>query len=182
MCIVDTGINGTIPEFGSRASFGANLVNDRNYDENGHGTFVASIIAGTRFGVAKKANVIGVKVLDASGAGSLSKVISGINWCVENARQRGAVSKTVMNLSLGGSYSRAVNEATENAVRAGLFVAAAVGGSNVSADTYNSRDITFIFPNYTNLQTDPYPYKFRRTRETTLRHPRKASAPSLQAL
>lgn len=77
--------------------------------------------------------MIGVKVLDASGAGATSKVISGINWCVENARQRGALGKTVLNISLGGAYSRAVNEATENAVRAGLFVSVAVGGSNVSA-------------------------------------------------
>lgn len=52
----------------------------QNTDENGHGTHVAGTIGGMTFGVAKAANLIGVKVLDASGAGSNSQVLAGIDW------------------------------------------------------------------------------------------------------
>jgi subtilisin family serine protease len=56
------------------------LTSRKNTDENGHGTHVAGTIGGTTFGVAKAATIVGVKVLDASGSGSNSLVLAGINW------------------------------------------------------------------------------------------------------
>ncbi|EEP82668.1 predicted protein [Uncinocarpus reesii 1704] len=133
VCLVDTGVNVRIPELGGRAIWGVNLIDREDTDGNGHGTFLASLIAGTRHGVAKKAEIIAVKVLNASGSGSTSTIIAGIYWCIQNANDRGALNSTLINLSLGGSYSRGLNQAAEAAVRAGLFVSAAVGGSNIDS-------------------------------------------------
>lgn len=49
-------------------------------DENGHGTHCAGTIGGITFGVAKSANLIGVKVLDSKGVGMSSRTIAGLNW------------------------------------------------------------------------------------------------------
>lgn len=66
-------------EFEGRAIFGANFAGDgQDIDGNGHGTHVAGTIGSAAYGVAKKTNLIGVKVLDASSSGALSNVISGI--------------------------------------------------------------------------------------------------------
>ncbi|EFW20362.1 hypothetical protein D8B26_003245 [Coccidioides posadasii str. Silveira] len=133
VCLVDTGVDVDNPDLGGRATWGANFVDNDDSDGNGHGTFLASLIAGQKHGVAKKAKIIAVKVLDANGSGSYSNVISGIDWCVKYAKEHGISERMVVNLSLGGGYSQAVNQAAENAVLAGMFVSAAVGGSNRDA-------------------------------------------------
>lgn len=78
--IVDTGIMTNHTEFEGRATMAFNAVNDVDTDENGHGSHVAGTIGGRTFGVAKKTTLIGVKVLDADGAGSNSGVIAGMNF------------------------------------------------------------------------------------------------------
>jgi cerevisin len=72
----------------------------QNTDENGHGTHCSGTIAGSTYGVAKKANLVAVKVLDKNGSGSNSGVFSGIQWVGNNAK-----TKSVLSMSLGGSYS-----------------------------------------------------------------------------
>jgi subtilisin family serine protease len=69
--VIDTGIRISHKDFGSRASHGWDFVdNDRTAtDGNGHGTHVAGTIAGTRYGVAKQAKVVAVRVLDDNGSG-----------------------------------------------------------------------------------------------------------------
>lgn len=78
--IVDTGIMTNHSEFEGRAVMAFNSVNNVNTDENGHGSHVAGTIGGRTFGVAKKVNLVGVKVLDADGAGTNSGVIAGMNF------------------------------------------------------------------------------------------------------
>ena len=68
--ILDTGIDITNPDFGGRASFAANYVDNEDTDGNGHGTHVSGTVAGKTYGVAKKATLFAVKVLDSSGQGS----------------------------------------------------------------------------------------------------------------
>jgi subtilisin family serine protease len=46
-------------------------------DGNGHGTFVAGVAAGSTYGVAKSANIVGVRVLDDNGSGTTAGVIAG---------------------------------------------------------------------------------------------------------
>ncbi|KAI1977741.1 Secreted subtilisin-like serine protease sub9 [Ophidiomyces ophidiicola] len=130
---VDTGIDIQHPDFQGRAVWGSNQVNTVDADENGHGTHTAGTFAGTTFGVAKRASIVAVKVLDAKGGGSASSIISGINWCVDHARQNNLLGRAVMNLSLGGSGARSFNQAATNAVNAGIFLSVAAGNDNQDA-------------------------------------------------
>jgi len=118
--IVDTGINIDHVDFGSRARWGHTVPdNDEDVDNNGHGTHVAGTAVGTRFGVAKKANVVAVKVLNSEGRGSTSDVIKGVEYVVKShademgrARKDGRPFKgSVANLSLGGSKSISLDAA-----------------------------------------------------------------------
>ncbi|KAL2074651.1 hypothetical protein VTL71DRAFT_8430 [Oculimacula yallundae] len=131
--IVDTGIRTTHQEFGGRASFGANFVNTVNTDENGHGSHVAGTVGGATFGVAKQVELVAVKTLDAKGAGTNSGVISGLNFVATNATARNLAGKAVMNMSIGGSKSAALNSAVAALTKAGVTVVVAAGNENQDA-------------------------------------------------
>lgn len=123
-------------EFEGRATFGANFAGDgQNTDGNGHGTHVAGTIGSKTYGVAKKTSLIGVKVLDASGSGSSAGVIQGIQWAVNDAKSKGRIGKAVANLSLGGGFSQASNDAVAAGTREGLFFGVAAGNSAMNAKT-----------------------------------------------
>ncbi|OAL72634.1 serine proteinase [Trichophyton violaceum] len=130
---VDTGIDIHHSEFAGRIRWGTNTVDNDNTDGNGHGTHTAGTFAGTTYGVAKKANIVAVKVLSAGGSGSTSGVIKGIDWCVTDARSKNTLGKAALNLSLGGSFSQASNDAVTRAQEAGIFVAVAAGNDNRDA-------------------------------------------------
>ncbi|KAI1911198.1 Secreted subtilisin-like serine protease sub5 [Ophidiomyces ophidiicola] len=130
---VDTGVDISHPEFEGRAIWGSNHVDKDDTDGHGHGTHVGGTIGSKTYGVAKKAKIIAVKVLSASGSGSNSGVIAGIDWSVNHARQANMISKSVMNLSLGGGRSDATNMAVANAFKAGMHVAVAAGNDNRDA-------------------------------------------------
>jgi hypothetical protein len=89
---------------------------------------VAGTVAGTTFGVAKGATVVAVRVLDCEGSGFYSWVIGGIDWVTLNA-QRPAVA----NMSLGGGYSQALNDAVTGSINAGVVYALAAGNDNANA-------------------------------------------------
>ncbi|KAJ5783290.1 hypothetical protein N7457_005064 [Penicillium paradoxum] len=133
---VDTGIEIGHSDFGGRAVWGANMVDSDNTDGNGHGTHTASTAVGTKYGVAKKATVVAVKVLGADGSGTNSGVIAGMEWAVADAKSRGVTGKAVMNMSLGGSTSQAMNDAASNVVKSGIFLSVAAG--NEAQDAKNS--------------------------------------------
>jgi len=101
---------------------------------SGHGTHVASSAVGRYFGVAKKALAVAVQVLACDGTGSVSTVLSGMDWAVNDADGRAAPS--VLSMSLGGGYSYALNVATSSAHSSGVNVVAAAG--NDGADACNS--------------------------------------------
>ena len=65
--VIDSGINVNHREFGGRATLGENFVGGSHIDDAGHGTHVAGTIGGATYGVAKKSNLISVKVFGASG-------------------------------------------------------------------------------------------------------------------
>lgn len=133
---VDTGIDIEHPDFEGRAEWGTNTADNDNTDGNGHGTHTASTAAGSKFGVAKKASVVAVKVLGGDGSGTNSQVISGMDWAVKDAKSRGVTGKSVMNMSLGGAVSQAMNEAAANVVKSGVFLSVAAG--NEAQDASNS--------------------------------------------
>jgi subtilisin family serine protease len=144
--IVDTGINPNHVEFTSRIGNGISFINDRYgwTDCNGHGTHVAGIAGGTRFGVAKKSILHSVRVLNCYGSGTWSNIISGIDWIVSE-RQR--LNKPVIaSISIGGSKSLAINNAVNMASKQGVFVVVAAGNEVSDACNYSpssaSRAIT----------------------------------------
>jgi cerevisin len=149
--VVDTGINVAHTEFEGRASWGKTIpTNDVDEDGNGHGTHCAGTIASRKYGVAKKANVIAVKVLGSNGSGTMSDVVAGVAWAAQSAVKKlaearaeyAATGKTkhkgsVANMSLGGGKSPSLDLAVNRAVDAGLHFAVAAGNDNKDACKYS---------------------------------------------
>lgn len=145
--VVDTGINIHHVEFEGRAHWGKTIpLNDVDEDGNGHGSHCAGTIASRKYGVAKKANVIAVKVLGSNGSGTMSDVIGGVIWAAQDAKKKYAESihefKTkgstshkgsVANMSLGGGKSPTLDRAVNKAVESGLSFAVAAGNDNENA-------------------------------------------------
>jgi len=126
VAVVDTGIDYSHPDIAPNYVGGYNAINpDADpLDDHGHGTHVAGTIAGAGedkiVGVAPKASLFGVKVLDARGGGSYATIIAGIQWAVENKMD-------IVNMSLGGPSVPALEEAVKNAYAAGVTIVAAAG-------------------------------------------------------
>lgn len=126
--VIDTGVRISHNDFGGRARYGFTAFNSDN-DGNGHGTHCASTAAGTTWGVAKNANVIGVKVLSDFGSGSTAGVVDGVNWSNGQSSSRTKVG----NMSLGGGASSAM----DNAVNAGTDIVHVVASGNSNANACN---------------------------------------------
>ncbi|EEP78691.1 conserved hypothetical protein [Uncinocarpus reesii 1704] len=131
--VVDTGIDIHHPEFEGRAEYGINVVDEVEGDENGHGTHVSGTIAGKTFGVAKGVKLIAVKALGKNSRGPDSGIIAAMDWAVKHAKEKRTIGKAIMNLSLTGDTSTALNEAAERAVEAGFFLGVAAGNNNRDA-------------------------------------------------
>ncbi|KAI0522122.1 peptidase S8/S53 domain-containing protein [Xylaria bambusicola] len=132
--VIDTGINVDHPDFGGRASWGANFADDENIDGAGHGTFVAGIVGSNSYGVAKKTQLLAVKVFKNDGTTDGNSIIAAIDWVAQDAPSRGCPKGTVANLSLGGGRNQASNDAVAALVNAGTFVAVASGNDNADAE------------------------------------------------
>ncbi|KXS11076.1 subtilisin-like protein [Gonapodya prolifera JEL478] len=135
--IVDTGVFADHSEFGGRAKVGVNFVTTEDFwDGNGHGTHVAGTVAGATYGVAKRASIVAVKVLDKNGSGSWSDIIAGIAWVAQQARN--STRRSVANLSITGSYMQSVNDAIASCVRtSGVHFAAAAGNAGLDGCQYS---------------------------------------------
>ncbi|MFD3541412.1 S8 family peptidase [Streptomyces sp. NPDC058662] len=128
--VIDTGVRVTHKDFGGRAEHGFDAVdNDDSADDgNGHGTHVAGTIAGTAHGVAKKAKVVAVRVLDDNGSGSTEQVVAGIDWVTQHHS-----GPSVANMSLGGGADEALDEAVRRAIAAGVTFSVAAGNESSDA-------------------------------------------------
>ncbi len=130
--VVDTGVLGTHTEFTGRMVTGFTAIQDDRgtTDCNGHGTHVAGTAAGTTYGVAKKAKIVPVRVLDCLGNGTNDGVIAGINYV---ATQVATTPRAVANLSLGGPASALLDQAVTAAVAAGVVMVVAAGNETQDA-------------------------------------------------
>ncbi|KAI0448392.1 peptidase S8/S53 domain-containing protein [Xylaria acuta] len=141
--VIDTGINIDHPDFGGRASWAANYADDEDVDGAGHGTFVAGIVGSNSYGVAKKTQLLAVKVFRNDGTADGNSIIAAIDWVAQDAQSRDCPKGTVANLSLGGGKSQASNDAVAGLVNAGTFVAVASGNDNVdAADTSPASELS----------------------------------------
>lgn len=132
--IVDTGVQADNPDFAGRiaAGFDAFGANGQNVDCHGHGTHVAGTVAGTKYGLAKKATIVPVKVLSCAGSGSYSGIISALDWIRAN---HPAGTPGVVNMSIGGPTSSSITTAVDNLTAAGILSVVAAGNSNTDACT-----------------------------------------------
>ena len=147
VAVLDSGVATTTDLTASRIVGWKDLVNDQPlpYDDAGHGTFVAGLIAGdgtaslpledggyatTQFrGVAPGADIVGVKVLDEVGQARASTVIAGVAWVITH---KDALGIRVLNISIGGNPVASVERdpvarAVEAAWRSGITVVCAAG-------------------------------------------------------
>lgn len=148
IAVIDTGIDNTHVDLdGGKVIGWDDLVNGRTtpYDDNGHGTHVSSIAAGEGdgnakyVGVAPGAALVGVKVLNAAGSGSMSTVAAGVNWVINN---KSRYNIRVINMSLGTSAcsdgTDSTSTAVNNAVAAGIVAVVAAGNSGPGTCTVGS--------------------------------------------
>merc|ERR1711988_678070 len=131
--IIDTGVYTGHSQFGGRASFGASFTGETHKsDKNGHGTHCAGTIGSETYGIAKKVELVGVQVLSSTGSGYMSWVINGIDWVCDDHKDD-KDNKCVVNLSLGGGYYSALNQAVNELVKCGCTVVVAAGNENSNA-------------------------------------------------
>ncbi|WP_432194817.1 S8 family peptidase [Streptomyces sp. bgisy027] len=137
--VIDTGVRITHSDFGGRASYGYDAIDNDNtaQDGHGHGTHVAGTVAGSSYGVAKKAKIVGVRVLNNSGSGTTAQVVAGIDWVAQNA-----VKPAVANMSLGGGADSALDTAVRNAIASGVTFAVAAGNESTNASTKSPARVT----------------------------------------
>ncbi|WP_418655006.1 S8 family serine peptidase [Anoxybacter fermentans] len=148
IAIIDTGIDTNHQDLdGGKVIAWKDFVNGNTtpYDDNGHGTHCASIAAGSGDanwnyrGVAYGAALIGLKVLDANGSGSMSNVDAAIDWCITN---KDTYNIRVISMSLSTSSSSDGQDSTSllvnQAYNNGIVVVVAAGNSGSGGYTIGS--------------------------------------------
>ncbi|HEU5472923.1 MAG TPA: S8 family serine peptidase [Actinophytocola sp.] len=144
--VLDTGITAEHTSFGGRARVGFDTNDDfavghpdYGRDCNGHGTHVASLAGGNTYGVARSADVVAVKATRAcTGAASLSRLVSAVEWVTSNATP----GRSVVNMSLGYLVNNAIlpqiallEEAVQRSMDAGIAYVVSAGNENQLACT-----------------------------------------------
>jgi len=155
VAVIDTGIY-PHPDVKNRIIEFIDFVNNKNgvenaYDDNGHGTHCAGLVGGDGTkangnykGPAYEANLIGIKVLDKQGSGSLSNIIRGIYWCIKN---KDKYNIRVISMSLGATsvikeQDDIIAKAVEDAEKAGITVVIAAGNSGPLKETIGTPGIS----------------------------------------
>ncbi len=138
VAVVDSGVDASHPDLKGRVERGYDFVEDDEdtSDAYGHGTHVAGIIAAAGdngegiAGLAWRARVLPVRVLDGSGYGYYSDIIAGIRYAADHGAR-------IINLSLGGgAQSQALQEAVDYARSKGCLLVAAAGNSGLESLSY----------------------------------------------
>ena len=141
--IGDTGVLGHEDLAGRISPSGYSVFNDRwgTTDCNGHGTHVATTAAGTKYGIAKSATVVPIRILNCAGSGQVSGVIAALDWILSPLNPN-PKTQAVLNLSIGGGKSTALNDAVERLVNAGITVVVAAGNDRADACTKSPASAT----------------------------------------
>jgi subtilisin family serine protease len=143
--VLDTGINDKHEQFEGRATKGPKFVTEpypdrpdlvtSNNDKQGHGTHCAGTIGAKDYGVAKKVDIVGIKVFndlpdkDLRAGATNADIMAAIQYVVQQYKEHGKPS--VINLSLGGYPYEPLDAAVSAAVRAGVLVVCAAGNEAV---------------------------------------------------
>ena len=149
--VIDTGLRVSHEEFGGRAFLAGDYVDDDGdgdpsdvgnddaepatpdgADCHGHGTHVAGTIGGTTYGVAKHVRLYAHRVLNCSGSGSVSGAIAAIDAITADGYR-----PALVNMSLGGEPSEALDAAVRGAIAQGLTFVVAAGNSLSDASNFS---------------------------------------------
>lgn len=168
--VLDTGVDLDHPDLTVNTSYSKSFVGGTADDQNGHGTHVAGTIAARNntigvVGVAAGATVVSVRVLDANGSGSMSGILSGVDWVGKYA-----YAGDVANMSLGGGAYSTLDNAVINTSNQGIWFALAAGNESQNANNvsparangtyirtisaHDSNDRFASFSNYANPPID----------------------------
>ncbi len=141
VAVLDTGVKADHTDLKERVLEGKTIVegianNETGNDDQGHGTFVSGIIAAQAnndagiSGVAgtEDVKILPVKVMGKNGEGTAADIAKGIDYAVEQ-------DVDVINMSLSGEYSEAIDQAVQRAYEEGVVVVAAAGNGGGNADT-----------------------------------------------
>ncbi|SEA02632.1 serine protease AprX [Thalassobacillus cyri] len=153
IAIIDTGIHPHQDLEGRIVDF-VDFINERTapYDDNGHGTHCAGDAAGDGSasqgkyqGPAPEANLVGVKVLDKVGSGSLETVMQGVEWCIRYNEEHPESRIDIISMSLGSTAQAFSSEnedpmvkIVEAAWKEGIIICVAAGNEGPEAKTIAS--------------------------------------------
>ncbi|KAK6844428.1 hypothetical protein PG995_014538 [Apiospora arundinis] len=136
--IIDSGIYVDHPDFQGRARHGYNAIdrNTNSHDDNGHGTNVAGIVGSATYGVAKRTELVAVKVLDSTSWGTWAGIIDGMQWASDDIQyRRRSVGRAVINMSIQSDRVDAMNDMVDAIHGAGIPVVVCAGNYNKDAST-----------------------------------------------
>jgi subtilisin family serine protease len=125
--MIDTGCRTTHQELRGHATLVYTLFHNGLEDQHGHGTHTAGTVAGLNVGVANKVQLACLAVLDSTGTGTYSDVIGAMQWVGSHA----SVGPSIMSMSLGGTFSQAVNDQTAVLMNSGITCVSASGNSGI---------------------------------------------------
>ena len=160
VAVIDTGVSQVKDLKDTKFVPGYDFVNDRDKasDDHGHGTHVAGTVAQSTnnnygvAGVAYKASIMPLKVLSASGSGTISDIAEAIRFAADNGAD-------VINMSLGGGgASNLMEEAIDYAYEKGVVVVAAAGNENTNSSSYPARYPKVISVSALDIESVKAPY------------------------
>ena len=131
IAVLDTGVQFSHPDLAGRVVRGRDFVNDDTSaaDDNGHGTWVAGIIAANAndgygiAGITWSDKILPVKIMNREGTGSTSDLIAAIRWSADQGAD-------VINMSVGGfPYSQIMQDAVNYAFAKGAVLVGAAGNN-----------------------------------------------------
>ncbi len=133
VALIDTGADADHDSLNDKIVAFKDFVNNQTaaYDDNGHGTHCASLVAGEKgTGVAPGAKLVVIKVMDRDGACYLSDALKALDWCLENKDRYGI---KVVSFSVGGENpsdgTSLLDDACDKMVEKGLIMCVAAGNS-----------------------------------------------------
>lgn len=153
IAIIDTGISKHCDFLlgKNRISYFKDFINEKEncYDDNGHGTFVAGVCAGSGAlsggkysGIAPKANIISLKALNYKGEASADKILNAMEWVFDNHKK---LNIKVVCMSFGSEplgFNDPIMSGADALWRDGVVVVAAAGNSGPEYQTIKSPGVS----------------------------------------